>query len=51
MKMKVVALIAIWLLTGAIWAYSQMMGPQDMYGCPWMSSSEVQSMRRHPMMG
>ena len=37
MKMKVVTLIATGLLTAAIWGYSQMMGPQDTYGCPWMS--------------
>ena len=51
MKMKVVALIATGLLTAGSWGYSQMMGPQDTYGCPWMSSSEVQNMRKHPMMG
>jgi hypothetical protein len=38
-------------LTAAIWGYSQMMGPQDMYGCPWMTQSQVQSMQKHPMMG
>jgi hypothetical protein len=39
------------MLTAAIWGYSQMMGPQDMYGCPWMTQSQVQSMQKHPMMG
>lgn len=50
MKTKSVTLIATGLLATVIWGQSQMMGPHDM-GCPWMSQSQVQSMRKHPMMG
>jgi hypothetical protein len=50
MKTKSVTLIATGLLATVIWGQSQMMGPHDM-GCPWMSQPQVQSMRKHPMMG
>ena len=51
MKTKVVALIASGLFGAGIWGYSQQMGPQNMYGCPWMTQAQVQHMQHNPMMG